>query len=196
MHENSDLRTSIHQGRSARHGEPAPAASGVRRDAGLAGRSRVRRSGQREARRPGAVPKNVFGGIPARVRLPAVLEPRPLEPGGHRELLVTRSSEVVRRVNFKMGLNLILDKPTASKTQSGNSVGKTTVLRLIDYCLGSDGNDIWQDSEFKKNVNKEVYDFLHGNQAIMDSTFALVREPTGSTHNRDTHPRAKYQPIQ
>jgi uncharacterized protein YydD (DUF2326 family) len=88
-----------------------------------------------------------------------------------RELLVTRSSEVVRCVKFKMGLNLILDKPTASKTQSGNSVGKTTVLRLIDYCLGSDGNDIWQDSEFKKNVNNEVYDFLHSNQAV---TVSLV----------------------
>jgi uncharacterized protein YydD (DUF2326 family) len=61
-----------------------------------------------------------------------------------------------------MGLNLILDKPTSQKTQSGNNLGKTTVLRLIDFCIGSDGEDIWQDSEFKKSINQDVHDFLHG----------------------------------
>ena len=35
------------------------------------------------------------------------------------------------------------------------------MLRLIDYCLGSEGDDIWKDAEFEKNVNQEVYDFLH-----------------------------------
>jgi len=78
------------------------------------------------------------------------------------QLVIRRGDEIVRSIPFKNGLNLILDKPTSKKTQSGNNLGKTTVLRLIDFCLGSDGDDIWQDSEFKKSINQDVYDFLHG----------------------------------
>src|SRR4051794_17497424 len=85
------------------------------------------------------------------------------------ELVVTRGDSVVRRVGFKPGLNLILDKPTAQSKESGNSVGKTTVLRLIDFCLGSNGDDIWQDSEFKNNINQDVYDFLHGDVPVQVS---------------------------
>lgn len=77
------------------------------------------------------------------------------------QLVIMRADVVVRDIEFKQGLNLILDKPTQESTQSGNNIGKTTVLRLIDFCLGSDGDDIWQDPEFKKNINQEVYDYLH-----------------------------------
>ncbi|MGH9524151.1 MAG: hypothetical protein ACRD3E_16635, partial [Terriglobales bacterium] len=76
---------------------------------------------------------------------------------------------MVRRINFKQGLNLILDKPTTNLQESGNSVGKTTVLRLIDACLGSEGDDIWQDAEFKKSINQDVFDFLHGNVPVFIS---------------------------
>ena len=78
------------------------------------------------------------------------------------DLTVLRGSDLVRRVLFKDGLNLILDTPTSEKTKTGNNVGKTTVLRLIDFCLGSNGSDIWEDSEFKTSKNQEVYDFLTG----------------------------------
>lgn len=82
-------------------------------------------------------------------------------------LTIARGGHVVRHIPFKQGLNLILDKPaTAGSTDSGNNVGKTTVLRLIDYCLGSDGDDIWKDAEFKDNKNQEVYDFLHGSPSV------------------------------
>ena len=80
-------------------------------------------------------------------------------------LVIMRADSVVRSIEFKQGLNLILDKPTQESTQSGNNVGKTTVLRLIDFCLGSDGDDIWQDSEFK-SVNQDVYDYLHGSVPV------------------------------
>ena len=54
-------------------------------------------------------------------------------------LSITCGGQVLRKITFKAGLNLILDKPTVSgKQSSGNNVGKTTVLRLIDFCLGSD----------------------------------------------------------
>ena len=76
-------------------------------------------------------------------------------------LSVLRGDSVVREVKFKSGLNLVLDKSISASTKSGNNVGKTTLIRLIDFCLGSDGVDIWQDPEFK-TVNQEVFDFLHG----------------------------------
>lgn len=80
-------------------------------------------------------------------------------------LTISRAGQVLREIPFKAGLNLILDKPTSTETDSGNNVGKTTVLRLIDYCLGSDGDDIWTDPEFKTK-NQEVYDFLHSSPAV------------------------------
>lgn len=84
-------------------------------------------------------------------------------------LSIKRGNQVLREITFKHGLNLILDKPTVSGKQSGNNVGKTTVLRLIDFCLGSKGDEIWQDSEFKGSINQEVYDLLHGTPAVFIS---------------------------
>lgn len=81
-------------------------------------------------------------------------------------LTIERANRTLREVAFKHGLNLILDKPTNSGKQSGNNVGKTTVLRLIDFCLGSDGDEIWQDSEFKGSINQDVFDLLHGTPAV------------------------------
>lgn len=81
-------------------------------------------------------------------------------------LSIKRANQVLREITFKDGLNLILDKPTVSGKQSGNNVGKTTVLRLIDFCLGSDGDEIWQDSEFKGSINQDVFDLLHGTPAV------------------------------
>ena len=81
-------------------------------------------------------------------------------------LTITRANQILREVTFKQGLNLILDKPTVTGTESGNNVGKTTVLRLIDFCLGSEGDEIWQDPEFKGSVNAVVFDLLHGTPAV------------------------------
>jgi len=81
-------------------------------------------------------------------------------------LTIEQANQVLREITFKDGLNLILDKPTTSGQQSGNNVGKTTVLRLIDFCLGSDGDEIWQDSEFKGSINQDVFNLLHGTPAV------------------------------
>jgi uncharacterized protein YydD (DUF2326 family) len=95
------------------------------------------------------------------------------------DLLVTRGDSVVRAVRFKSGLNLIIDKPTPGPTKSGNSVGKTTVLRLIDFCLGSNGEDIWEDPEFK-SINQEVFDFLHGTVPV--SVQLKTSDPLRGSH--------------
>ena len=45
---------------------------------------------------------------------------------------------VIRDIRFHKGLNLIVDETSSEdQLQTGNSVGKTTVLRLIDFCLGA-----------------------------------------------------------
>lgn len=95
------------------------------------------------------------------------------------KLSIKRDDAIIREICFKVGLNLILDKPTASRTQSGNSLGKTTVLRLIDYCLGSDGDDIWQDAEFK-SINQEVFNFLHGYNPV--SVALYINDDTNFQH--------------
>lgn len=119
------------------------------------------------------------------------------------EMTIRRGATIVRTIGFKKGLNLILDKPTSQKTQSGNNLGKTTVLRLIDFCLGADGDDIWQDSEFKKSINQDVYEFLHGNtpvtveltltrgngkkHVLFRSFNAKKNDPTAFRTDEDTH---------
>lgn len=97
------------------------------------------------------------------------------------ELTVTRGTSVIRIIKFKNGLNLILDKPTGGPKSTGNSVGKTTVLRLIDFCLGSKGDDIWQDAEFETNVNQEVYDFLHARVPV--SVTLTITDNARGTHS-------------
>src|SRR5437868_4726816 len=96
-------------------------------------------------------------------------------------LTLLRGDTVIRAIKFKNGLNLILDKPTSAATQSGNNVGKTTVLRLIDFCLGSEGDDIWQDSEFKNTINQDVYDFLNGTVPV--SVVLLLESAKARTHS-------------
>lgn len=57
---------------------------------------------------------------------------------------------IVREIMFHKGVNLIIDNNnTSSNSETGNNVGKTTVLRLIDFCLGGDKKKIYQDPEFK-----------------------------------------------
>lgn len=97
-------------------------------------------------------------------------------------LVINRGPQSTREIKFKPGLNLILDKPTSVSQTSGNNIGKTTVLRLIDYCLGSSGEDIWTDSEFKDNKNKEVYDYLHHPSNPVSITLSIKSPQTGQAH--------------
>lgn len=76
-------------------------------------------------------------------------------------------SFVIREIKFHKGVNLILDETSsADKTESGNNVGKTTVFRLIDFCLCGDGKNIYTDTEFG-NTNAEVEQFLTTNDIII-----------------------------
>lgn len=82
-----------------------------------------------------------------------------------KRLIVENTTEIIREINFTNGLNLILDDTPSDDTKStGNNVGKTTVLKLIDFCLGSNPNIIFTDTENKKDVYTLVKEFLTDEQ--------------------------------
>ncbi|MEQ1666084.1 MAG: DUF2326 domain-containing protein, partial [Bdellovibrionales bacterium] len=75
---------------------------------------------------------------------------------------------IIRNISFHIGLNLIVDEtPIVSGTETGNNVGKTTVLKLIDFCLGANPKGIYTDNENKKNEYKLVKAFLVNNKILI-----------------------------
>ena len=80
-------------------------------------------------------------------------------------LKISSDSKIIRKIDFHMGINLIVDESEDHIT--GNSVGKTTVLKLIDFCLGADPKVIYQDPESKKEIYKLVKDFLVENNVLI-----------------------------
>lgn len=87
-------------------------------------------------------------------------------------LIISSPRTVIRDIEFHKGLNLIVDETTDNTTGTGNNVGKTTVLRLIDYCLGGDVDGIYRNPEDKHESYALVKDFLTGNNVIV--TLMLV----------------------
>jgi uncharacterized protein YydD (DUF2326 family) len=72
---------------------------------------------------------------------------------------------IIRQINFHSGLNLIVDETSVSSgKETGNNVGKTTVLKLVDFCLGAKPKGIYSDQENKRNEYKLVKDFLIENR--------------------------------
>lgn len=85
-----------------------------------------------------------------------------------KKLTIEKNSKIIQDIAFQKGVNLIVDETkTKDKKESGNNVGKTTVLRLIDYCLGSDGKNIYQDTEFKSKSNSQIEKFLKENNVVI-----------------------------
>lgn len=83
-----------------------------------------------------------------------------------KSLTITRGDgAIIRSIRFHPGLNLIVDEtPVVSGKETGNNVGKTTVLKLVDFCLGAKAKGIYSDHENKRNEYKLVKDFLVGNK--------------------------------
>lgn len=70
--------------------------------------------------------------------------------------------EIIREIPFVKGMNFIVD---AGKDQEkGNSVGKTTVLKLIDICLGAkDRKYVYYDEETKQ-TNEKLKNYIISNK--------------------------------
>jgi len=85
-----------------------------------------------------------------------------------KSLTITSAAKVIREIEFHKGLNLIIDESEHQIT--GNSVGKTTVLKLVDFCLGADKKNIYIDPETKRSEYKLVKDFLIENKVLITLT--------------------------
>lgn len=84
-----------------------------------------------------------------------------------KRLIIKSKNTVIRDILFGDGLNLILDNtPITFKTETGNNVGKTTVLQLIDFCLGASEDKITRDKE-SKNILYNVKSFLVDEEVVV-----------------------------
>lgn len=85
-----------------------------------------------------------------------------------KSLTITKGASVIRDIEFRKGINLIVDKSEGKIT--GNSVGKTTVLKLVDFCFGANKKNIWEDPENKKEVYTLVKNHLINNEILVTLT--------------------------
>lgn len=88
------------------------------------------------------------------------------------KLKISTKDETIREMNFHKGMNLIIDNTplTADLKSTGNNVGKTTVLKLIYFCLGGEGKDIYTDEENKNKVYEDVKNFLINQEVLVTLT--------------------------
>lgn len=85
-----------------------------------------------------------------------------------KSLTISSHGKKIRELNFRNGINLIVDETAAiSGTETGNNVGKTTVLKLLDFCLGGDAKQIYVDPETKRTEYKLIKDFLMEQQVLV-----------------------------
>ncbi|RXT26837.1 hypothetical protein BVJ53_05650 [Lacticaseibacillus chiayiensis] len=91
------------------------------------------------------------------------------------KLEIEENGTTIQDVNFHRGLNLIVDSTpspdTEGKPTSGNGVGKTTVLRLIDFCFGGDAKQIYTNREQKQPI-VEVQDYLTNQRVLIRLTLS------------------------
>lgn len=92
-----------------------------------------------------------------------------------KKLIISTPSKVLRNIEFHKGLNLIVDDtPTINTQLTGNNVGKTTVLKLVDFCLGGNATEIYTDFEDKKSEYEEVKKFLIEQEVLI--TLILIED--------------------
>ena len=97
-----------------------------------------------------------------------------------KTMIIAKGEEVIRTLTFQKGLNLIIDQtPEDDIKTTGNNIGKTTVLKLIDFCLGAKPNIIYSDTENKKDEYDLVKQFLIDEQVKV--TLVLGEEIEGSS---------------
>ena len=98
-------------------------------------------------------------------------------------LKIENDQNVIREIPFHKGINLIVDETnTDNEQESGNNVGKTTAIRLIDFCLGGKGKNIYQDQEFKNKSNNVIENFLKNNNIIIT---LILKEDLDDTNSRE-----------
>ncbi|WP_434328598.1 DUF2326 domain-containing protein [Mycoplasma capricolum subsp. capricolum] len=88
-----------------------------------------------------------------------------------KQLKISTPTKLIRELNFTKGVNLIVDNtPLKDDKTTGNNVGKTTILKLINYCLGGKAEQIYKDQENRKKVDTLVQNFLIDNKILITLT--------------------------
>lgn len=88
-----------------------------------------------------------------------------------KSLRITNNAGMIRDIRFRSGMNLVVDEtPTQMNQATGNNVGKTTVLMLIEFCLGGSGKGIYTDPENRKSQYSLVKDFLVDSAVLVSLT--------------------------
>lgn len=87
-----------------------------------------------------------------------------------KQLKIESDSRLIRKIDFRKGINLIVDE--SKKQVTGNNVGKTTVLKLINFCLGGDSKEIYTDPETKTEEYTLVKDFLIDGKVLITLVLA------------------------
>ena len=78
---------------------------------------------------------------------------------------------LIRNIMFRAGINFIVDEtPPLEILSTGNNVGKTTVLQLIDFCLGASAKGIYTDPENKRNEDLKVKNYLIDKEVLITLT--------------------------
>lgn len=78
-----------------------------------------------------------------------------------KSVTISNYKGIIREIEFHKEINLIVDEtPNTEGQLTGNNVGKTTVLKLIDFCLGAKASTIYSDTENKKENYDLVKSFL------------------------------------
>lgn len=104
----------------------------------------------------------------------------------------TKPSEVViREITFnEKGLSLIVDNTPEDIIESGNSVGKSTAIKIIDLCLGARSvRELYYDSD-TRSENIEVKDFLSENK-VQAELILLDANKNIYSIRRDLFPHGK-----
>ncbi len=89
------------------------------------------------------------------------------------ELKVLKDETVIREITFQDGVNFI-----TTQEKNGNQIGKSTALRVVNFCLGSKGDSIWKDPD-SKTTNQEIKELVTSGRV----TFLLVMCIDGITYN-------------
>lgn len=90
-----------------------------------------------------------------------------------KKLIISGKKGLIREIKFELGVNLIIDSTEASDIKkTGNNIGKTTVLKLIDFCLGANGKYIYTDIENSNSEYLVVKRFLIDEEVLIKLVLA------------------------
>lgn len=101
-----------------------------------------------------------------------------------KSLEIDSKEGLIRSILFHSGLNLIVDETHNQPKETGNNIGKTTVLMLIDFCLKSNYSpkNIYTDPESKKGEYALVKKFLISKEVCIRLTLTKnLSDPSSKT---------------